>query len=265
MGAAITRGWDVLDTPVSADSLILQRNLDSRMAENLSPGASLGPLPPVIQVQTDFFPRTGGLDVQLGAQVVTGSGTEKELRQDFSESYRNELMHSLTMLQTAWHESGPRVINALPPIGGLRDTAPVITEADETSLGAVAGTSSPAGLTDTEDESVEVHQSPAATWTLPTAAAAAAVAAPAMAEPRSGPAPVRTVPVPPAPKAAQTSTAVSRLLSGSQTSREPKCWPSDLGSAFWKMIRVSRRAPPSRRPRARAVRLASRLPMASVR
>ncbi len=125
MGAAVTQGWEVLDTPASADSLILQRNLDSRMADNLAPGSSLGPLTPLVQVQTDFFPRAGGIDVQLGAQVVTGRGTDKELRQDFTESYRNELTHSLTMLQTAWHESGPRVVNALPPIGGLRDTSPV--------------------------------------------------------------------------------------------------------------------------------------------
>ena len=61
LGAAVTQGWKVQET--AGDSLILTRNLDSSAAEALAPGASRGPLPPIVEVRADFFPRGGGVDL----------------------------------------------------------------------------------------------------------------------------------------------------------------------------------------------------------
>ncbi len=204
LGAAVTQGWKVQET--SGDSLILTRNLDSSAAEALAPGASRGPLPPIVEVRADFFPRGGGVETQLGAQVITQRGTPKETRQDYTDAYRNELTHSLAMLQNAWHETGPRIAHALPPTGGFQDgAAPTEGQVADASTPASAANgftgqneaefatnpssnygSSTVAATDYEPEveadaetmtNEQPEFSSAATWALPAGAAATAAAA----------------------------------------------------------------------------------------
>lgn len=199
MGAAVTQGWEI--QKAGRDSLILQRNLDDAAAENLAPGASRGPLPPVIEVRTDFFDRSGGVNVQLGAEAVTARGTDKEVRQDYTETYRNELTHSLSILQNSWHEAGPRIANALPPIGGLRDTAPADTSAPESITNAAPESRPSYSMVDTpEVVAKEKQPSSAATWALPPAAAATVTAA---AVARANTLPSKTTPVTPVTKVSQ--------------------------------------------------------------
>lgn len=241
LGAAVTQGWKVQETS-GDNSLILMHNLDSSAAEALAPGSSRGPLPPIVEVRADFFPRPGGVETQLGAQVITQRGTPKEMRQDYTDAYRNELSHSLAMLQTAWHEAGPRIANALPPTGGFQDSTP--TE------GQVAATSAPtplgSGFTGQDEAEPEANPpvpvasppvaaaqaeadeatdfSTAATWALPAGAAVTAAAAaqarasalpPAPTSARIGPAPVVSRAPSPNPRLIQSPATLARTASAS--------------------------------------------------
>lgn len=221
MGAAVTQGWEI--QKAGRDSLILQRNLDDAAAENLAPGASRGPLPPVIEVRTNFFDRSGGVEVQLGAEAVTARGTDQEVRQDYTETYRNELTHSLSILQNSWHEAGPRIANALPPIGGMRDTAaPTDSPASESSTNPAPETRPSYSMVDTPEVAAEEKQpSSAATWSLPPAAAATATAA---AVARANTLPSKTTSVTPvtkfsqAPKVAPPAKTATKVASAPATS-----------------------------------------------
>lgn len=133
MGSAVSKGWTLAES--GDDTLILQRTLNAAAAESISPGAGLGPLPPVVKVRSTFFPRMGGVDVVLDAQVVTQRGGEQEKREDFTDSYRPELMRSLASLRKAWDESRWRVASAIPP---LPTTQPV--SQDELEGDATEGT-----------------------------------------------------------------------------------------------------------------------------
>ena len=230
LGAAVTQGWKVQET--SGDSLILQRNLDSSAAEALAPGASRGPLPPVVEVRADFFPRGGGVETQLGAQVITQRGTPKEARQDYTDTYRNELNHSLAMLQNAWHETGPRIANALPPAGGFKDSTSAEGQVASTSApetfdsGLPSGQNGPETPASSQLAATEAEKEPefstAATWALPAGAAATAAAtaqARASALPAApasvGPAPVVSRTLAPNPRLIQSPPPPSRMASAS--------------------------------------------------
>jgi len=233
MGAAVTQGWEVQQAV--GTSLILQRKLDAAAAESLAPGASRGPLPPLIEVRADFFPGSGGVLVQLGADVVTGRGTEKLTRMDYTASYRNELTHSLSMLQQSWHETGPRLANALPPITGFRDstqTNPATFEADSenqatpdsgleesSAMASIGHEPSPATHVAATPHVGEATPSPAATWALPAASAATATATAAARAgtlPSSAPAPVSTL-----PPAAGVASPAQRASSAPRSTNRP--------------------------------------------
>ena len=217
MGAAVTQGWEV--QKAGRDSLILQRNLDDAAAENLAPGASRGPLPPVIEVRTDFFDRSGGVEVQLSAEAVTARGTSKEMRQDYTETYRNELTHSLSILQNSWHEAGPRIANALPPIGGMRDTAPTDSSAAESIANPVPDTQPSYSMIDTPDVVVEERQpSSAVNWSLPPAAAATATATAAA---RANTLPPKIPPVTPTTKISQAPKAAPPVKTATKVAAVP--------------------------------------------
>ena len=134
MGAAVSKGWSVLQS--TDDTLLLQRMLDAAAAESSLPGASVAPLPPVVQVRSSFFRRDMGVDVVLDAQVVTGRGTEQEKSVDFTENYRGELTQSLASLRQAWDTTGSRVASAIPPLP---------TSAAPPSTPALAGPASAGG------------------------------------------------------------------------------------------------------------------------
>jgi hypothetical protein len=114
MGAAATKGWSLAE--VGDDTLLLTRPLNAAAAESIAPGASLTPQPPRVEVRAVFFPRLGGVDVMLDAEVLLFQGGDKEKREGFTDSYRPELMRSLAELRAAWSESRALVADAVPPL-----------------------------------------------------------------------------------------------------------------------------------------------------
>lgn len=114
MGSAVSKGWKI--TKSTDNRLVVQRRLNAAAAETVVEGASLTQAPSLVEVQTDFFERDQGVDVVLKASVISNMGTEEEKRQDFTESYRDDLLRSLTSLRMAWEESRWRVASATPPL-----------------------------------------------------------------------------------------------------------------------------------------------------
>jgi len=113
MGAAVSNGWKIVDS--SGNRLLLQRTLDTpdpQITGVQVPGAK----PPLVQAQAAFFPRTHGVEVTVGAELITNRGTKEEQKRHFTEAYNKDLMHSLASLNTAWAATAPQVANALPPL-----------------------------------------------------------------------------------------------------------------------------------------------------
>jgi hypothetical protein len=198
MGAAVSKGWSVVQS--SGETLVLQRDLNAAVAESISPGASVAPVPPVIEVQSTFFQRDMGVDVVLDAQVVTGRGTDQERKVDYTENYRNELTQSLNSLRQAWNSTGSRVASATPPLPtsgtaqsapGQTGSAPDVDDARDVPPAAVAVAQAPV-----EDTATAWGPAPArAAAPEPTADPGAPVEDRSLA---ADPAPVAAVAQPPA-------------------------------------------------------------------
>ncbi len=114
MGAAVTKGWDITES--TEDVLIQRRRLNTAATQPVAPGNVQGGLPALVEVRSQFFSRDGGVDVILDATVTQQRGTKKEKRDDFTDTYRNELAHSLASLENAWRESRYRVASSIPPL-----------------------------------------------------------------------------------------------------------------------------------------------------
>ncbi len=119
MGSAVTKGWTIVDS--SGNRLVLQRPLTGAPDPTSAVTQAPGSLPPVVEVESGFFERPGGVDVVLSAEVITNRGTKDEKRQDFTETYRDDLMRSLASLQAAWAATGARVAAATPPLQSAQD------------------------------------------------------------------------------------------------------------------------------------------------
>jgi hypothetical protein len=114
MGAAADKGWRIAES--SADRLVIQRPLNAAAAEAVSPGSSLGPTQPKVEVTTGFRPRPDGTEVSLMAEVLSADPQGAEVRQSFTDTYRAELEQSLRSLRRAWETASWRVVGALPPV-----------------------------------------------------------------------------------------------------------------------------------------------------
>jgi hypothetical protein len=145
MGTAKSKGWTFVES--TSDTLVMQRPLNAAAAEAIEPGAGLDPKPAVVEIRTTFFPRLGGVDVVLDAQVLVHRGTDNEKRMDYTEDYRPELTRSLTSLRSAWNESRTRVVSALPPLG-THATQDDGSDAPTSEDGAPSETSYDAGAPD---------------------------------------------------------------------------------------------------------------------
>lgn len=112
MGSAVGKGWTLVQA--ETDFLVLQRELDAAARQALSLDQGAAPLPPLVEVQTQFFPRPGGVVVVLEAQLITQRGTQQEQRLEFTEPFRPDLTRSLRALSLAWQESGWRLASPVP-------------------------------------------------------------------------------------------------------------------------------------------------------
>jgi hypothetical protein len=114
MGAAVSKGWKIVDS--HGNQLLLQRTLDATPDPQITGAQVPGAKPPLVQVQAGFFPRPNGVEVTVGADLITNRGTEEEQKRDFTEAYKRDLMHSLASLEKAWAATAPQVANAMPPL-----------------------------------------------------------------------------------------------------------------------------------------------------
>jgi hypothetical protein len=114
MGAAVSKGWKIVSS--SGNQLLLQRTLDRTPDPQITGTQVPGAKPPLVQVQAGFFPRPNGIEVTVGADLITSRGTEEEQKRDFTTAYKKDLMHSLASLKKAWAATAPRVASAMPPL-----------------------------------------------------------------------------------------------------------------------------------------------------
>lgn len=143
MGAAADKGWRIAES--SADRLVVQRPLNAAAAEAVSPGSSLGPAPPRVEVTTGFIPRPNGTEVLLMAEVRGTDPTGAELRRSFTDTYRAELERSLGALRRAWETASWRVVGALPPVPEPPPPADIQIAAAEPENGAGTEAQPPTG------------------------------------------------------------------------------------------------------------------------
>lgn len=178
MGAAVSKGWKIVDS--SGNQLLLQRTLDAT-PDPQSTGVQVpGTKPPLIQVQAGFFPRPNGVEVTVGADLITNRGTNEEQKRNFTEAYKKDLMHSLASLKKAWAATAPQVANAMPPLQAPEDLGapPTAEESKE-----IAQTEGPGqwGPTNWSNEAAPAGQQ-AAPQSPPLPAAPQETAAPVAAE-----------------------------------------------------------------------------------
>jgi hypothetical protein len=114
MGAASAKGWTIVRS--SDDLLVVQRPLDPASPTALALGAANSAVPPMIEVTSAFQEQSGGVNVALGAVLISQAPGEKApKRVDYTENYRDALTQSLESLRSNWTDNRQRVANAIPP------------------------------------------------------------------------------------------------------------------------------------------------------
>jgi hypothetical protein len=225
MGSAVSKGWQVAST--SDNVLVLERELNAAAAESVGAGSSLSATPPKVQVRSDFFPRDGGVDVVVSAEVISRDAEKGEQRQDFTESYRADLERSLTSLRQNWAKSGSRVASATPPLPTSQNVP--LTPDPDVPLAPISQ-SAPGAASAASTPMPEPTQEPAtgigSGWPAGSAASATGVVGatgssqPAPTETRSvssAPAPTQTVPsVTASPVAAEPVSPADNMMALNQ-------------------------------------------------
>ena len=185
MGSARARGWTIVKS--TDDLLVMQRPLDPSSPSTLTLGTIKSAGPPVIEVTSVFVEQSGGVNVALGAALITQPPDEKSpTRVDYTEHYRNALAQSLESLRSSWTANRQRVANAMPTQSSHSEPPPA----------AAAGT-------DAENNRPLVQESEQ------TVADEASVTGETTADPNPTPAPTRTPAEPrlaPSPAATPTPT-----------------------------------------------------------
>ena len=180
MGSARSKGWTIVKA--TDERVTMQRPLDPGSATALALGANTSTIPPVVEVDALFVEQADGVNVALGADLVSQPpGDNAPRRTDITESYRAELTQSLESLRATWSASRQRVAMATPP---------VMTQAERIAQGAP------------EDGAVPGPQSPAVQAWGDAVRESAAPPPAAVTEARPAPEPVAAPVPPPAPQAA---------------------------------------------------------------
>jgi hypothetical protein len=112
MGTARSKGWTIREA--AANQLILQRSLPADSPQAAALAAGNLQTPPAIQVETNLVERGNGTTVALQAFMVTNPGTSDEKRIDYTSDFENELLISLSSLQSAWVQSRAKVTSVVP-------------------------------------------------------------------------------------------------------------------------------------------------------
>lgn len=112
MGTARSKGWTIKEA--AANQLLLERGLSSDSPQAAALAAGNLVTPPKIQVETNLAERRDGTIVALRAFMVTNPGTSDEQRIDYTSDFENELLISLSSLQSAWIQNRARVTSVVP-------------------------------------------------------------------------------------------------------------------------------------------------------
>ena len=110
MGTARTKGWTI--KAADPNRLLLERDLPATSPQASALGSTAAP--PKIEVETDLVERSDGTIVALKAFVVSNPGTPDEKRIDYTADYENQLLISLSSLQSAWIDSRGKIASTVP-------------------------------------------------------------------------------------------------------------------------------------------------------
>jgi hypothetical protein len=188
MGTARSKGWTIKEA--AANQLVLQRSLPADSPQAAALAAGNLQTPPQIEVQTNLVERGDGTTVALRAFMVANPGTSDEKRVDYTSDFENELLISLSSLQSAWIQSRAKVTSVVP--------LPSDQDVAEQSVSRDGGTAEDTALPAVAVETAERATAPAA----PTAAITSAPT------PSSAPSP-RLAPVVSATPSTSSATASS--------------------------------------------------------
>jgi hypothetical protein len=225
MGAARTKGWAILKS--TDDLLVVQRPLDpvSPTAQALGAAGSL--IPPKIEVTSAFVERADGVNVALGAELVSQPPGEKApKRTDITETYRGELTQSLESLRSNWSANRQRVATALPPAGAQSEPPPGTAATADPLVRSWAETVEEEKAAKARGGAAPVAAPAAAPVAAPIAAQAPPPARPegrsvAEARPTPAPEPAPRPVAPPAPEPARAAAPASPPRAGSGTGPAP--------------------------------------------
>jgi len=112
MGRARAQGWTIVQA--AANRLLLERELPPDSPQALALGLEQSGAAPRIQVATNLAERSDGVIVALRTVIIANPGTEAEQRIDYTSDYENELMISLSALETAWLANRDKITSEVP-------------------------------------------------------------------------------------------------------------------------------------------------------
>ncbi|MGB5733990.1 MAG: hypothetical protein WBM40_06065, partial [Thiohalocapsa sp.] len=110
MGTARSKGWTIKSA--EPNRLLLVRALPATSPQTAALGSTAAA--PQIEVETDLVERSDGTIVALKAFVVSNPGTADEKRTDYTTEYENQLLISLSSLQSAWIDSRSKIASTVP-------------------------------------------------------------------------------------------------------------------------------------------------------
>jgi hypothetical protein len=113
MGAARTKGWTIVKS--TDDLVVAQRPLDPGSPSATALGVNNSVIPPMVEIVSAFREQDGGVNVAIGAVVVSQPPGEKApKRTDYTDNYRADLTQQLESLRSNWTVNRQRVANAMP-------------------------------------------------------------------------------------------------------------------------------------------------------
>jgi len=180
--SAQAKGWGIVES--AGDRLVMQRTVDPSSPSALALGAAKNTVAPVVEVTAIFVEQSGGVNVALGATLITQPPGEKSAkRMDYTENYRDALTQSLQSLRANWTPNRGRVADTNPTASPDAKPAPTAAEnsADNssnpqawgpTAADAPSPTSAPTRALPVQPRlapAPEPTPAPGREWTAPTA------------------------------------------------------------------------------------------------
>jgi len=171
MGSARAKGWSIVQS--RDDRLVMQRPVDPSSPSALVLASAKSSVPPVVEVTSAFIEQSGGVNVALGAALISQPPGEKAPKRiDYTENYRDALTQSLESLRSNWTANRQRVANAMPTLSPK--SAPVPNTAAENNPlvqawgeTVAATTTSGSGASGTDVPTAVVQRTPTAAASAP--------------------------------------------------------------------------------------------------